>query len=392
MATEVLLPQWGMNMQEGTLIKWLKEEGDTVEVDEPLVEIETSKINDTLNSPAAGVLRYIMIPQGQTTPVLTVVAIITDPDEEIERPASDSPVQDAGESPVSDDAGDSPAPSSPVPAGTNVQVVPIARRLAQEHNIDLSRVQGTGPSGRIMESDVEREISTGGTPVTADVPLTGMRKTIADRMLQSLQTMAQVTLTTEIDVTAAVELRKHLVGEWRTHRLRPVDQDLVVKAAARSLAEHPKINATLDERGLLESEQINVGVAMALPDGLIVAVVRDADRKDLLTTAIEIRALADQARSGDLEHDDVTGGSFTVTSLSQFDIDGFTPIINPPEVAILGVGRIVDKPIVYEGDITVRSMMVLSITFDHRAVDGVDAAQFLQSVTRYLEDPTWMVS
>ncbi len=391
MATEVLLPQWGMNMQEGTLIKWLKEEGDTVEAGDPLVEVETTKINDVLDAPVAGVLKYIVVSQGETTPVLTVVAIIADADEEVERPAAAASPAPPAAATVAAPAPASPSPP-PVSAGTAAQVVPAARRLADQRDVDLSRVQGTGPGGRITEADVERALEAPAPAAVAELPLTGIRRTIAERMLLSVRTMAQVTLTTETDVTGAVELRKQLVGEWRSHRLRPVDQDLVVKAVARALREHPQLNATLDADGLHQSEQVNVGIAMALQDGLLVAVVREADRKELLATALEIRELADRARGGNLGHDDVGGGSFTISSLSQFEIDGFTPIINPPEVAILGVGRIVEKPTVHDGEVTVRSMMFLSLTFDHRALDGATAAQFLQSVTRYLGEPEWMVA
>ncbi len=392
MATEVLLPQWGMNMQEGTLIKWLKQEGDVVEAGEPLVEVETTKISDVLDAPVAGVLKYIVVSQGATTPVLTVVAIIADPDEEVERPAAAAPPPAADAPPAAATPAPTTAPPPPVSAGAAAQVVPAARRLAEQHNVDVSRVQGTGPGGRITEADVEQALAAPAPAATAGVPLTGMRRTIAERMLHSVRTMAQVTLTTEADVSGAVELRKQLVGEWRAHRLRPVDQDLVVKAVARALREHPQLNATLEDDGLRQSEQVNVGVAMALSDGLLVTVIRDADRKELLTAAQEIRELADKARSDNLGHDDVGGGSFTISSLSQFDVDGFTPIINPPEVAILGVGRIVEKPTVHEGEVAVRSMMFLSLTFDHRAVDGATAAQFLQSVTRYLGAPEWMVA
>ena len=390
MATEVLLPQWGMNMQEGTLIKWLKEEGDAVEAGEALVEVETTKINDVLDAPVAGVLKYIVVTQGETTPVLTVVAIIADPDEEVERPTAALPAPPAAAA-VAPPSLATPSPAR-APAGTTAQVVPAARRLAEQHDVDLSGIQGTGPGGRITEADVERALESPAPAATAGVPLTGMRRTIAERMLLSVRTMAQVTITTEMDVTETVDLRKQLVGDWRSHRLRPVDQDLVVKAVARALREHPQLNATLDDDGLHQSEQVNVGIAMALQDGLLVAVVREADRKDLLTTALEIRELADKARGGNLGHDDVGGGSFTISSLSQFDVDGFTPLVNPPEVAILGVGRIVEKPVVHGGEVAVRSMMFLSLTFDHRAVDGATAAQFLQSVTRHLGEPAWMVA
>ena len=388
MATEVILPQWGMNMQEGTLVRWLKHEGDMVAAGEPLVEVETSKIEDNLESPAAGELRYILIPEGETVAVHTLIALIAEPGEELERPAPARPAPAAPRAPA--------AASPPAAAGARregaPQVVPGARRLATEHGMDLTALTGSGPGGRITEADVRSAIEAPAAAASqvGAAPLSGLRRAIAERMLRSVQTMAQVTLTTECDVTAMVELRKRLVGEWRQHRLRPVDQDLVVMAAARALREHPHVNATLDEHGLRQSEQANIGVALALEDGLIVGVIRDADRKELLTVAREIRALAEKAREGRLEVDDVSGGTFTISSLAQFDVDAFSPIINPPEVAILGVGRVVEKPAVVEGEVVVRSMMHFSLTFDHRAVDGAPAAQFLQTVTRQLGDPRWM--
>ena len=391
MATEVILPQWGMNMQEGTLVRWLKHEGDTVAAGEPLVEVETSKIEDNLESPAAGELRYILIPEGETIAVHTLLALIAEPGEELERPAPAAPARPAPAAPRAPAAASPPAAAGARREGAP-QVVPAARRLATEHGIDLTAVTGSGPGDRITEADVTNAIEAPAAPApqAGAAPLSGLRRAIAERMLRSVQTMAQVTLTTECDVTAMVELRKRLVGEWRQHRLRPVDQDLVVMAAARALREHPHVNATLDEHGLRQSEQANIGVALALEDGLIVGVIRDADRKELLTVAREIRALSEKAREGRLEVDDVSGGTFTISSLAQFDVDAFSPIINPPEVAILGVGRVVEKPAVVAGEVVVRSMMHFSLTFDHRAVDGAPAAQFLQTVTRQLGDPRWM--
>ena len=394
MATDVVLPQWGMNMQEGTVVRWLKQEGDAVSAGDPLVEIETAKINSELESPAAGVLRYIVAPEGVTVPVNAVLAIIAAPDEAVERPAPAAPAAPATPAAPAAPAVSPPA-AAPASAEAAAQVVPAARRLAREQGIDLATVRGSGPGGRILEDDVRRAVDAPAeapaeAPVQAAAPLTGMRRTIAERMLRSVQTMAQVTLTTESDVTAAVELRKELVGAWREHRLRPVDQDLVVKAVARALREHPHLNATLDEHGLRQRDEVNVGVALALDEGLLVGVVRDADRKDLLAVAREIRALAEKARAHSLEYEDVSEGTFTISPLAQFDVDAFTPIVNPPEVAILGVGRIVEKPAVVAGEVTVRSMTHLSLTFDHRAVDGAPAAQFLQAVTRHLADPRWM--
>jgi len=389
MSTDVILPQWGMNMQEGTLVKWLKREGDPVSQGEPLVEVETAKINSELESPAAGVVAHILAAEGSTVPVGSVVAIIAAPGEVVARPASIAPAAPARAAANSVAPAASPRPAT---AAASSQVVPAARRLAQQHNVDLALVKGTGPGGRITEADGQRTLDARASPAAGVVPLTGIRKTIAERMLLSLQTMAQATLTTEADVTEMVALRKELLGQWRLHGLRPMDQDLVIKSVARALGDHPIVNAILNSNGLRHIEEVNIGVALALPEGLIVGVVHNADKKTLLAIAQEVRELATKARDSKLSPEDVTGGSFTITSLASYDIDTFTPIINPPEVAILGVGRVVEKPAIHQGKIAKRSMMCLSLTFDHRALDGAPAALFLQTVKRYLEEPRWMTA
>jgi pyruvate dehydrogenase E2 component (dihydrolipoamide acetyltransferase) len=198
--------------------------------------------------------------------------------------------------------------------------------------------------------------------------------------------MAQVTLTTEADVTGMVRLREELVSRWRPRRIRPLDQDIVVKAAADALEEHPRLNATLVDGEVRLLDDVNIGVAMSVPDGLMVPVIRNASGKDLLAIARESRELANKARKGELNIDDVTGAGFTITSLASYEIDAFTPIIDPPQVAILGVGRTVEKPAAHEGKIALRSMMHLSLTFDHRALDGVPASEFLRTVKRNLEN------
>ena len=431
MATNVLLPQWGMNMEDGLLVKWLVKEGDTVEADQPLVEIETAKIESELESPVSGVVAHIMASEGSTVDVGTLVAVIAEPGETVARPETAKPDRGAGARRPARDRG----PGTGGPAG---QVTPVARRLARQNDVDLAAVQGTGPNGRITEDDVRQAMETkdagpkapaqvvprarhlakqnnidlsrvtgtgpNGRVTVADVeraiealaavaeviPLRGMRKTIADRMTQSVQSMAPVTLTTEVDVTEMVRLRQSLLSEWRSHRIRPLDLELIVKAVAATLHEHPRLNATLADDEIRLLKDVNVGVAMAVPDGLVVPVIQRADGKDLLAVAQEIRALVDRSRKGELSVDDMMGATFTVTSLAGYGIDAFTPIIDPPQVAILGVGRIVEKPAVVDGEVVIRSMMFLSLTFDHRALDGVPAGEFLQTLTGKLEDPAWM--
>jgi pyruvate dehydrogenase E2 component (dihydrolipoamide acetyltransferase) len=385
MAHEIVLPQWGMEMQDATIVRWLKHEGDSVSEGEPLVEIETAKIETEMESTAAGVLAHILVPEGTTVPIRTVLAIVAAAGEQVPRPLGVAPAVTAAPS-----AAPAPPPSA---AAGSVQITPVARRLAQQHGIDLSRVQGSGPGGRVVREDVERAVAPQAEATAraaAVVSITGIRQTIATRMLQSVQTTAQVTLTTEVDVTDAMTLRAGLARQWADVGLSPLH--LVIKAAARALKVHPRMNGLQKDRAVELLAEINVGVAVSLQEGLIVPTIRRADEKPLADIASESRDLAKKAREGTISYDEVTGGTFTVTNLGAYGIDAFTPIINAPQIGILGVGRVVDKPVVYQGEITKRSMMFLSLTFDHRVIDGAPAAEFLCTVKEYLEDPWWMVA
>ena len=432
MATNVLLPQWGMNMEDGTLTKWLVSEGDEIAEGQPLVEVETAKINSELESPATGVVAHIIASEGSLVKVGEIVAVIGAPGEDPPRPEPVSSSRTAARRRPRRTPARSPASAAPQvtpvarrlardngisladvtgtgPRGrvteqdvrdaiearqrSQVQVVPRARMLARQEGIDLADVPGSGPGGRIMVVDVERAIGQrDATAALADavsevVPLRGLRKTIADRMSMSVSTMAQVTLTTEVDVTELLKLRESLVSDWRPHRLRPVDLDIIIAAVAEALKAHPRINAHLVDGDVLLLKDVNIGLAVAVPDGLVVPVLRGVDSLDLLGVAQGMRDLADKTRKGGLGVDDVTGAGFTVTSLSSYDIDAFTPIIDPPQVAILGLGRAREKPVVRQGEIAVRSMMHLSVTFDHRALDGVPVAEFMRTLSARLESP-----
>ena len=435
MATEVLLPQWGMNMEDGLLVKWLVKEGDAVQAGQPLVEIETAKINSELESPVNGIVAHIMSREGTTVDVGTLVAVIADPGESVPRPSPMRPVASAitrprptpavktaqrgnrqitpvarrlaANSKVNLDSVEGTGPNGRVteddvrraidkqsgPRST-AQVVPRARLLARQHGVDLNDVEGTGPGGRILALDVEKIIAdaSNALPTSEVIQLRGLRKTIAERMLQSTDSMAQVTLTTEADVTAMVLLREVLVAEWRPRNMRPLDLDIIVKAVADALVANPRLNATLVNDEIRILRDVNIGVAMAVPDGLLVPVVRNADAKDLVEIASEIRALADRSRKQALAVDDMIGAGFTITVLSNYDVDSFTPIIDPPQVAILGVGRVNEKPAVHQGEVAIRAMMHLSLAFDHRALDGVPAGEFLQAVKARLEDTAWLTS
>ena len=443
MATEVLLPQWGMEMAEGTIVKWFKNEGDTIQEGEPLVAIETAKLETDLESVASGVVSHIMVPEGATVPIRTILAVIGEPGEEVARPggaapapAAAAPVGSSMRVPAAAQAGadgmrvqvvpaarrlaqendidlaqvqgsgprgrvliadveqaieSSRQASLPAPAeGARVQVVPAARRLAQQNGVDLATVKGSGPNGRVLIADVERAIATPPAAGPEPVQLTGMRRTIAARMLQSAQTSAPVTLMSEANITEAMTLRAGLARQWSEHGLSPLA--LVIKAAARALKDHPRLNAVQGEDSYQVMPNIDIGVAVSLEEGLITPVLRGADGKGLAQIAEESRELASKVREGRARPEEVTGGTFTITNLGANDVDGFTPIINPPQVAILGVGRVLEKPVINNGEIAKGQTMFLSLTFDHRIVDGAPAAAFLQTVKRYLEDPWWMVA
>jgi pyruvate dehydrogenase E2 component (dihydrolipoamide acetyltransferase) len=443
MAEEIVLPQWGMEMQDAMIVKWLKQEGDAVQVGEPLVEVETAKIETEMESTASGVLAHILVPEGATVAIRTVLAIVAAPGEQVPRPPGTAPAatpdpdttlttspamavapasrgapqvvpaarrlaQERGID-LSQVQGTGPGgrilledvqraldarSATPLPpAAASVQVTPVARRMAQQHGINLSQVQGSGPRGRILAEDVGKVIAAQAQPAGQGAQVMrigGIRQTIATRMVQSLQTMAQVTLTTEVDVTDAMQLRDGLARHWHDAGLSPLH--VVLKATARALKEHPRMNAVQREHEIELVQEINVGVAVSLPEGLIVPTIRRADEKPLAQIAKETHDLANKAREGQASYDEVTGGTFTITNLGTYGIDAFTPIINAPQVGILGIGRVVEKPVVYQGEIAKRSMMFLSLTFDHRVIDGAPAAEFLHTVTAHLEDPWWMVA
>lgn len=384
MATKIIMPKLGMAMTEGAVVKWIKRDGEAVNKGEPLVVVMSKKISYQIEAPASGIVRHV-VREKETRPVGAVIGYVLEPGEEMPEipPPAPPPAEKVAAPAPTPAPASAPAPSPPE-AQPFILASPAARRLAQEHGIDLSRVKGTGPGGRISERDVLAYLEAlKAAPAGRSIPFLGMRQAIAQRMVESLQTMAQVTLMTEADVTELVRLRERL-----RKRFEVSYTDLIIKTVATALREHPYLNATLVGEEIRLLSEIHIGMAVALEDGLIVPVIRDADKKSLEEIARETKRLAEAARAGTLTVDEVTGSTFTITNLGMYDIDGFTPIINPPECAILGVGRIVEKPAVYGGEIVKRSMMTLSLTFDHRLVDGAPAAAFLQRVKELLETPS----
>jgi pyruvate dehydrogenase E2 component (dihydrolipoamide acetyltransferase) len=387
-----------MGMNEGLVVKWLKHEGDTVEQGDPLVEIETAKINSEVEAPASGTLTRISVGEGETVDIGTRLAMILAPGEDeaalSEQDVPSAPIKQTG--PIEPGmAGD----RAIAPAGPRRQATPVARRLAKELGVAIDSVEGTGPSGRITEADVRRSASSSSgnpnlsnqaVPVKKKIKLAGMRATIARRMTDSSQAPT-VTLNTHVDVTDTVALQRRLVSEWRPKRIRPQYQDLVLAATVRALVDHPAVNAHLVGNEVHILTPVNLGVAFAVSDGLLVPVVQDANKKSLVEIAQAIRDIGAKVKSNDLSVDELTTGTFTVTNLGTYEVEEFNPLLNPPQVGILGIGRVEERPVVVDGVIVIRSVGSLSLTFDHRALDGAPAADFLKTLAGFLKSPDWMI-
>ena len=394
MVMEVILPKLGQTMEEGTIVEWVKQEGDLVQRGELLFMVETDKATLEVEATARGFLRQILVPAGQTVPVLTVVALMTKTaDEDI---SAYEPRFQAAEAAQ-------PATLEPEilkPETGRIIASPRARRLAREKGVDLAQVTGSGPSGRIVERDVvaylealPKAIPSVPAPAkaavaVAEVPMSGVRAVIAQRMHESHQKTAPVTLTTEADATAFVELRERLKEALASELGFNVGyNDLLIKLVAHALRQFPYMNARLEGETIRQLSEIHIALAVDTDRGLLVPVIRNADRKGVAEIAREVRELAERARAGKALPDELSGSTFTITNLGRHEIDAFTPIINLPEAAILGVGRIKARPAVVRGELCVRQTVWLSLTFDHRLVDGAPAARFLQRIKRLIENP-----
>ena len=445
MPKEIYLVKVGMNMTEGVVEEWYIADGATVDKGELLYRLETEKVNLDVDAETSGTVKHV-VGEGVTMKPGDVVGYIYAADEAIpdvlpqaqaaaaesvaeSAPAAASPSQPAAAAAAAADgrilsspaarrlagelsvdiatlngsgpggriveadvqaAADAARPAAPSPSS------PMARKLARELDVDLARVRGTGPGGRITKEDVERAAAAPPAPAAAPVfasgedrivPVRGMRKTIAARMFESLQTSAQLTMDMDANMDDAVKLRSQLLEEWRDEGVRPTYTDLVIRAAAKALERHPLMNSVFGEAEMTLRGDINVGMAVALEEGLIVPVVRHANRLSMKELAVESGRLAQAARDGALTPDDLQGGTFTVSALGMFGVDAFTPIINAPQSGILGVNRLRDD-LKWVGETPVKTqVMRLSLTWDHRALDGAPAAQFLAAVRDLLESP-----
>lgn len=366
MRRDVLMPHLSDEVEEGVLVTWFVEPGGAVDEGALIAEVQVQKVSEEVLAPAAGRVAELLAPQGGVVRQGDPIAVL----------------ETGGES-----AGAEPAAVAAAEREERAPSTPAARRLARELGLDLGAVTGTGPGGRILESDVGA--AAGGAGVARPAagrlePVTPMRRTIADRLQRHLATTAQLTLSSEADVTDLAERLEGLSEAWGR---RASLTEAVVRACALALRNHPHLAARWTDEGLLLPERMDIGLAVALDEGLIVPVVRDAGGKDLRTLNGEIAGLAERARAGTLATAETEGGVFSVTNLGAYGIDAFTPLVNPPQTAVLGVGRARLRPAVVDGAVTPRMLMVLSLTFDHRVVDGAPAAAFLAEVVSLLQDP-----
>lgn len=381
MALQVRMPRFSQTMTSGRIVEWLKREGDAVQAGEPLVSIESDKAEMELEAAQSGVLRRVLVSAGEEADVDTPLAILAGAEENIEELLRPQPPAVAVESPRL------PArvavPSMSQVSGKRQPVSPVARRVARELGVEISQVVGTGADGLVTEKDI-RVFATKGGPTPAIegaedaqvIPLTGLRRRIAERLSLSRRTAADVTTVADVDMSEVAALRKGSGLSYTAY---------VVWAAAQALREFPILNASLVEDRILVKRNVHMGVAVALEQGLVVPVIRSADRKSAGEISREIDEWAARARDGKLTPDDMTGSTFTVTNSGAFGSLLFTPIINQPEVAVLGMGKVADTAVVREGQVVVRKVMYLCLSYDHRVVDGAPAVQFLQAVKRRLE-------
>jgi pyruvate dehydrogenase E2 component (dihydrolipoamide acetyltransferase) len=406
MATEIKLPRLGQGMESGTIVKWLKSEGDNVEKGEPLYELDTDKVTQEVEADASGVLLKIAVAEGEVE-VGKTIAVIGEQGETVEvsedGQEEGSPArareQERGRGRQASASDTSEAVTQirePAPSGNGrIKASPLARRIARERGIELSAVAGTGPDGRVVAEDVERAAATGApTPAAAPAPipqdveveqLSSMRKTIARRLTEAWQApVFQLGIT--VDMGHALELRQRLV-DLHGDGAKPTISDLITKVCAAALMRHRAVNALYKGDVIELHPTANIGIAVAIPNGLVVPVIQGCERKTIAEIAAARADLVERARAGKLQQVDLDGGTFTISNLGMFGIERFIAVLNPPQAAILAVGSTEGKPVVVDGEVVVRQRMELTLTCDHRAIDGATGAQFLGDVKAFLEEP-----
>jgi pyruvate dehydrogenase E2 component (dihydrolipoamide acetyltransferase) len=416
MATEIFLSKLSPTMEEGQLSKWLKKEGDAIAMGEPIAEVETDKAAMEMAALNSGTLLKILVHEGESVPLGHTIGIMGEPGEDISSliekfssASSSTPTEEKKET-ASTTNGASATQTAvvtetvPIQTDGRLLVTPIAARMATEAEIDLRSIKGSGPSGRIIKRDIEAAMKSKqetptpkpiqlpaieGTSAFRDVPTTEIRKVIARRLVTSIGPVPHFFLTTEIEMDKALDARRSL-NEIDPENKISVN-DLIVKVVANALLQHPQVNASFQEKSIRYYERADIGVAVAIEDGLITPIIRSADKKGIGQIAREVKEMAARAREKKLRPEEYTGATFSVSNLGMFGIDDFTAVINPPEAAILAVGASVAKPVVRDNEIVVRQMMRVTMSCDHRVIDGATGAKFLQTLKKMLENPMMLI-
>jgi pyruvate dehydrogenase E2 component (dihydrolipoamide acetyltransferase) len=430
MAETITMPKLGFDMAEGTLVRWVIQEEGEVNKGAILAEIETDKATVEVESTYSGVLLRHLVKEGDIVPVGDPIAVVGEAGEEVGEELlvegaaavqAETPTE-AGETPeeqaiTPEEEAEQTSEEGRLPGG--LRASPVARRMAEEHEVDLSKVKGSGPSGRIVKKDVEAFLAqplqpetltveerlpapkpaevkapvpmpilapVGAPPADEEIPLTRLRSIIARRMTEARQSVPHFYVTHEYDMAPLLELRA------RVNQLLPSEEkisinDFIIKATALALRQFPNLNASFAEDKIVRHGQVNIGVAVAVPDGLLTVVCQDTDRKPVRQIAAEVASMVNRAREGRVKNDDIQGSTFSVSNMGMFDVEHFIAIINPPEAAILAVGSAKEVPVVVNGELTVGTRMKATISVDHRVSDGVEAARFLQALQDYLEEP-----
>jgi len=413
MVTDVKLPRLGQGMESGVIVRWLKSEGDTVSKGEPLYELDTDKVTQEVESEIDGVLTKIVVAEGDVEVGATVATIdaadgageppaaseeASEPEPETSSAAPGEPPSASGNGDSADAAAPAPAASAPAEASERhgrLKASPLARRIARERGVDLASLHGTGPEGRILAEDVEKAAadvhapsSEPAAPAEVEVlQLTSIRKTIARRLTEAWAAPV-FQLAVSADMTEALALREQLVARLAEGDAKPTVNDVLVKLAGVALARHTPVNATFTGEEIHRHTRADVGIAVAAPQGLVVPVIRDAGRRTVQEVARARADLVSRARDNKLTLQDMEGGTFTISNLGMFGVEQFTAVLNPPQVAILAVGAVTDEPVVRDGDLDIAPILRLVLTCDHRAIDGADGAQFLQTLVALIEQPS----
>ena len=393
----IIMPKQGLQMTEGMITAWLASEGDEVKEGQPLFEMETDKLAITIDSTASGTLLKILCEEGETAEVAAPIAVIGPAGADYQAILSGTDALPEAAEPVSAQPSAASEPSAEAPSGARVFSSPRARMCAEQRGIDYHTVSGTGPMGMVIERDIlnaKLPETTPAAPTAAapvrgkhQIPVSNMRRIIANRMLDSLNTLAQANHRLTVDMSAAAELRSH----FKSADLKISYNDIVIRCVAKALTEFPMVNATMDDKFITTRDYVNIGMAVATDNGLLVPVIRDADLMNLQQISAASKDLAARTKENKLTPDELTGGTFTISNLGMFDIESFTAVINKPEAGILAVGKIEKKPVVINDEIVIRPMMQLSLTYDHRILDGAPAALFLRRIKELLEHPYLML-